>query len=121
MNEGFKITLSNLRFYSRIGVLEQERIVGNQFEVSVKLVTDASNFKFECLESTISYADVYEEVSAVMEGEWMLLESVAKKIAKKIVDRWEIVKRVEVTVSKLSVPIQGMQGTSSVEFFLEKS
>lgn len=119
--QGFKISLNNLRFYSRIGVSEQERTVGNEFEVTVSVIVPADGFEYENLETSISYADIYEEVAAIMRGEYLLLESVAKKIAEKICSRWEGVKRAEVSVSKLSVPISGMQGTASVEFFIEKS
>lgn len=121
MKQGFKISLRGLRFFSFIGVADQERTVGNEFEVGVEVHTDAAGFEYENLETSISYADIYDEVAAVMQEKHLLLESVAKKIAEKISTRWGIVNRVEVSVNKLSVPIAGMQGSAEVKFFIEKS
>lgn len=112
----FVIRLEGLRFFSHIGVFEQERRVGNEFHVDLRLETDASSFREECLETTISYADVYEIVSAEMSRESLLLESVAKKIADAVIKRWCQVGRVEVKITKLAPPIAGIQGSCSVEY-----
>ena len=61
------ITLDNLRFRARHGVMEQERAVGNTFVVALRL-----DYPFEeamqtdNLEATLNYAEVYEVVKAEM-------------------------------------------------------
>lgn len=116
MASTFTIRLEKLRFFSRIGVFEQERKVGNEFSVDVTVVTDASHFIEENLETSLSYADVYSVVSEVMGEEWQLLESAAKNIAESLKMRWNIISGVTVKISKLAVPIVGIQGVCSVEY-----
>ena len=48
--------------------MEQERLIGNEFIVDVEVDNDASHFEDENLDTTISYADIYEEIKAVMGG-----------------------------------------------------
>lgn len=73
----FVIRLNGLRFYSRIGVFDQERSVGNEFRVDLTAVADASGFRSENLDTTVSYADIYDVVAEAMRREWLLLESVS--------------------------------------------
>lgn len=112
----FVIRLENLHFYSGIGVFEQERNVGNEFQVDVTLETDDARFIPEHLDTSISYADIYEVVESNMKREWLLLESVSKSICDSIKSKWDDVKAVRVRISKLSAPIAGIQGVCSVEY-----
>lgn len=115
MTGKFIIRLEDLHFYARIGVEEEERKVGNEFIVNVKIITDASRFIPENLETTISYAEVYDIIRYVMEQQWLLLESASQTIAAKIRQRWPIVWEVHVKIAKVSPPISGIQGSCSVE------
>lgn len=116
MEGKYRINLSRLRFYSRIGVFEQERVVGNEFEVSVTLEYEASNFKMESLDSTISYADVYEIIREEMGKEWLLLESVCAEISNRIKRQWPLITQGKVEITKLAPPIKGIMGTCGVEY-----
>lgn len=116
----FIIRLDNLRFYSRIGVFDQERAVGNEFSVDVTVETTAAGFESENLDTTISYADIYEVVREAMSREWLLLESVAKSVAESIKQRWESVGEVKIMISKIAAPIPGIQGVCSVEYLSGK-
>lgn len=112
----FTIKLKKLRFYSRIGVFEQERRVGNEFVVSVNVDIDASRFETEILESTVSYADIYEIVRRRMESEWLLVESVAKAIADDIRQTCDRVRGIVVGIDKLAPPLSGIVGECGVEY-----
>ncbi|MDE6393454.1 MAG: dihydroneopterin aldolase [Muribaculaceae bacterium] len=112
----FVIRLEGLRFYSRIGVFDQERSVGNEFLVDLTAVADASGFRRENLDTTVSYADIYEVVAEAMKREWQLLESVSSHIADTVIDRWTMISDVKVRITKLSPPIPGIQGVCSVEY-----
>ena len=116
----FIIRLESLRFYSRIGVFDQERAVGNEFSVDVTVEVAATGFESENLDTTISYADIYEVVREAMSGECMLLESVAKSVAETIKQRWKSVGEVKIKISKLAAPIPGIQGVCSVEYLSAK-
>ena len=124
MQNTFNIALRDLRFYSRIGVGPQEREVGNEFSVDVEVEYDAGRFVSERLETTISYADIYDIVASEMapEKEWLLLESVAVAIAGQILERWDEVERGKIRIAKLAVPLKGIHGSASVEYrFVKKS
>lgn len=121
MDKIFRIRLKRLRFYSKIGVFSQEREVGNEFEVNLEVEYDASSFCEEELATTISYADIYEEVAEIMNREWLLLESVVSHISKRLLLRWPMIFRGKIAISKIAPPIPGICGESEVEFFFEKS
>ncbi len=110
----FKIELKGLRFMSRIGVSEQERKVGNEFVVDVAYSFPTCGFIRENLGSTISYADIYSIVRDEMRREWLLLESVAVSISDRIQSKFPQISNIEVSVTKTSVPLDGMSGAASV-------
>lgn len=117
----FKICLQDLAFYSRIGVFTQERKVGNEFRVSISIKYDASDFEDENLETTISYADVYEIIKLQMDGEHLLLESVAKCITDTISKQWKNIVEISTSICKVAPPIPGITGSCAVEYFWKKS
>ncbi len=112
----FVIRLERLKFCARIGVFDFERENGNDFEVNVSMKIDSGNFVSESLDTTISYADVYEIVAVHMGREWLLLESVAKSIADTIKQKWPTSYGVKVKVTKIHPPIEGIKGSCSVEY-----
>lgn len=112
----FIIRIEDARFYRRIGVMEQERQVGNEFSVDVAVTYSADIYRPEELNSTVSYADIYEMVKETVAAPSLLLESVAVKIADAIQGKWGNVNKVSVKITKLAPPIPGIQGTCSVEY-----
>ena len=110
------IRLEGLRFHSHIGVSEQERAVGNEFIVDVAIHIDASAFETEKLQTTVSYADVYDLISAEMAKEWLLLESAASRISSDIKGGWQSILKVSVKITKCKPPISGIDGACSVEY-----
>lgn len=116
----FIIRLDTLRFYSRIGVFDQERTVGNEFVVDVMATVCADGFVSENLATTVSYADIYRVVEDAMSLEWLLLESAAKHIADAVLDNWNVMKEVRVRITKTSAPISGIQGVCSVEYVSDR-
>ena len=115
-NDDFVIRLEDVRFHSPIGVFEEERKFGNDFRVDISITIDASSFEEETLETSISYADVFEVVETEMKKESLLLETVSKRIGSKILDRWENIKRLSVKITKLNPPIKNFKGNCSVEY-----
>lgn len=112
----FVIRLNRLCFFSKIGVFDQERKAGNEFQVDFSVKLDASCFEKENLDSTASYADIYEIISSEMAREWKLLESVAVNIVRAVRQRYTMAGETTVNITKMSVPISGIQGDCSVEY-----
>lgn len=112
--ERFVIRLNDLKFYSRIGVMDQERAVGNEFTVDVEIKYPVEQFRPEDLSTTVSYADVYDMVARRMKQSWMLLESVAKVVSDDLHQRYPRIENLAVTIKKTSVPVRNMDGTASI-------
>ena len=121
VTSSFKISLNDIAFYARIGVFPQERTVGNEFRLDLEVTYDASDFKHETLESTISYADIYEIAKECMSAEYLLLESVAKDITGRISERWSNINQISTSIRKVNPPIPGITGNCGVEYFWKKS
>lgn len=100
------ITLSRLRFHAYHGVLAQERLTGNDYEVSLRIGYDTGKAaETDDVADTINYAEAYGEVRQVMETPSRLIENVAGRIAERLFMRWQDITTVCVTVRKLNPPM----------------
>lgn len=115
-NDKFVVRLENLKFYSFIGVFPEERMIGNDFILNISVSFNATRFKSENLDTTISYADIYEIVAKEMQIKWLLLESVAKEIGDNILNKWDFITEISIKIEKVNPPIPGMKGSGSVEY-----
>lgn len=111
----FEICLEKARFFARHGVMEQERVVGNEFEVNVMIrVAYSEAIAADNLDATVSYADLFDIVKSEMEKPRQLLEAVAASIVTEIKACFPFVMGGEVSVRKVSPPIPGFTGSASV-------
>jgi dihydroneopterin aldolase len=103
------IELRGMRFYGYHGVLPEERQRGQHFEVDVRIETDLrAAGENDDLTRTVDYRGVWEAAEAVVTGEPVdLIETVAERIAARILALTEQVQAVEVTVHKPEVPLPG--------------
>ncbi|MBR5633651.1 MAG: dihydroneopterin aldolase [Prevotella sp.] len=100
------MTLRNLRFHAYHGVLEQERIVGNDYEVSVRMSYDMRRaIATDDVANALNYAEAYEVIKRVMMQPSRLIERVAWRIAKALLDEFPMARNAEVTLVKLNPPM----------------
>ena len=100
------IFLDNVRLYAFHGVEEQERSVGAWFTVSVRLQYNISRaMETDSVEDTISYSDVLQVVKREMAQTSKLLEHVAGRIARAVINEFSGVEAVKVTVVKENPPM----------------
>ena len=100
-----KITIKNILVYAHHGVLEQERIVGNEFLVSLELYFDAeAAMKYDDLSLTVNYAQVVQIVRDTMLIPSDLLENVAYRLATSLTEAFPIIKGGTVSVTKVHPP-----------------
>lgn len=79
------ILLNNVRFHAFHGVMPQERSVGADFTLSLRLGADVWGAVWnDDLPSTISYAEVYDVVADEMSRSSALLEHVAGRILRRL-------------------------------------
>lgn len=102
------LRLNGMKFHAYHGCLEQEKWVGNDYEIDLALKMD---LKEACLsdnlDDTINYALVYEDVKQIMSERVRLIEHVAERIASKLKSDFPKIVEVEVKLRKMHPPIQG--------------
>jgi dihydroneopterin aldolase len=103
------ILLEGLSFYGYHGLYPEERTLGQRFIVDVTAEIDLRNAgAHDELDDTVNYASLYATVRSIVEGEpLMLIEAVADRSARTILDSFPAVAAVEITVRKPSVTIRG--------------
>ena len=100
------IFLDGVRLYAFHGVAEQERRVGAWFIVSVRVQYNICRaMETDCVDDTISYADVLEVVKREMAVPSKLLEHVAGRIARAVITEFQGVESVWVRVVKQNPPM----------------
>ena len=102
------ISVNGLRIQAFHGVTEQERVVGNDFVVSVSIDVPMSDkaMKSDSLDDTINYAELIHIIKKEMAKPSSLIEHVAGRIRKEIESHWpDIVVGGTVTVEKLAPPV----------------
>lgn len=104
-----KIKLTGMEFKGYHGCLPQEREQGQVFLVDLELGLGlrAAGVSDD-LEKTVNYAEVFEQVRTIVEGEpCLLIEAVAEKIAARVLADFSLVQELSVTVHKPEAPIPG--------------
>ena len=103
------ILLEGLRFFGYHGVYPEERTLGQRFLVDVVAELDLRDAgQHDELDETVNYNSMYNVVRSVVEGEpMMLIEAVADRTARLILETFPPVTEVEVTVRKPEATIRG--------------
>ena len=113
------IYLRDLHFHAYHGVEPQERKVGNDYLLSLRLQypIDAAMLSDNVLD-TVNYADVYRIAEQEMQVPSNLLERVAYRMADRIFRRLAFVEAVDIQLTKLNPPMGTNQGGAGVEVHL---
>jgi len=112
----YKIKINNMKFRAHIGVLPEEKILGQNLEIDIIVET---NFDFsgkDELAETLSYVDFYELIKNIIsQSKADLIESLAFDIIKSIKATTSKITAVEVHLRKLAVPIEGIFDSVEIE------
>ena len=114
----FTIHLHNLQFFSFHGVHEEERILGNEYEVNVAVSFEEKG-SVNKIDDTINYVLIFELVKQRMNKPTALLETVAQDIANQVHSADNRVRSVTVSVKKKNPPIANIEGSVSVSYTKE--
>ena len=100
------ICLHEVRFYAFHGVMPQERSVGGEFLVSVKVGYPLEKAMIsDDVADTLNYAELYELVKKEMMQPSSLLEHVMGRIVEAIEKAFPKVASVEVKIKKVNPPM----------------
>ena len=110
------IKLKNMTFHAYHGVWDEEREIGQRFEVDAELKVDAQEAaKFDKLKNTVDLYAVFEVVEQIiLNDKFLLLETMAEKVAQTILEKFSV-SEVLVRVRKPHAPIRGIQDGIEVE------
>jgi dihydroneopterin aldolase len=117
-----RILLTGVQTYAYGGVSEEERHVGQRYQLDLELWLDLSRAgESDDLADTVSYAEVHDAAVGVMRrAPFSLIEFAAARVADGILDSFPV-EGVTVRLTKLSPPIDGVVEGASVEITRERS
>lgn len=110
------IRIVNAHFYSYIGALPEEQVLGNRYIVNLTATYDATKaVANDDVADAVSYADLYDVIAdKVGHSRDNLLEYVAGQILTEILDKYQLVDSCEITIQKAIPPIAGVIEAASV-------
>ncbi|MBR3455878.1 MAG: dihydroneopterin aldolase [Bacteroidaceae bacterium] len=115
------ILLNNIRFHAFHGVMPQERTVGADFTLSLRLEADVWDAVWtDDLASTISYAEVYTAVSDEMSRPSALLEHAAGRIIRRLFVDFPTLRTVWLRLLKDNPPVGAECGGMGVELTISR-
>ena len=115
------IFIDGLRLHAFHGVMEQERRVGADFLVSLRVHYNIKEaMDSDDVSDTVNYAELYELVKQEMARPSKLLEHVAGRIGRRILDDYRQVTAVDLRITKLNPPMGADCQGAGVELHLEE-
>lgn len=115
------ILLRDLRFHAFHGVLPQERLVGGNFVVDLRVGYPlAQAMTSDRVDDTLNYASLYALVEREMQQPSSLLEHVAGRIAQAIAKTFPEALSIDLTLTKQNPPMGADCKGAGVEMYFEK-
>ncbi len=113
------ICLDNLRFHAFHGVLQQERITGNDYRVSLRIAYDIGKaMESDRVEDTLNYAEVFQLVRQEMAVPCNLLERVAGRIGDRLFGQFPEIEELDLKILKVNPPMGADCDGAGVEVHL---
>jgi dihydroneopterin aldolase len=101
-----KLYLKGMNFHALHGVYEIERRIERLFIVDLELTLNLDLKAYsDDLSATVDYQAAYESVQDVMKESCELIETLAYRISEKILNSFEIISEVKVSLVKTNPPI----------------
>lgn len=103
----YEICIERLCLHAHHGVLPQERTVGADFFVSLRLLVEADDCAFlqDDIRGTVNYADIIAAVRNEMQTPSLLLEHAAHRIASRLLADFPRLCRAEILLEKQNPPV----------------
>lgn len=113
------VCLNDMRFHARHGVLPQERATGGEFVVNVRAGYQlAKAVESDDVADTLNYAEMFEIINKEMQKPSCLLEHVAGRIGKSIIEAFPSIETIDITIDKTNPPMGADLASASVELHL---
>ncbi|WP_310487484.1 dihydroneopterin aldolase [Chamaesiphon sp. VAR_69_metabat_338] len=116
------IQLTGIRCYGYTGYLPEERVLGQWFEVDLRISVDlAPAGRSDRIEETLDYRSVIVAVKDIIAtAKFALIEKLAEKIVTTVLD-FDMVQQVELKLHKPGAPIPDFGGKITLELIRQKN
>jgi 7,8-dihydroneopterin aldolase/epimerase/oxygenase len=110
------IQLTGIRCYGYTGYLAEEQVLGQWFEVDLRLHLDLVNAgKSDQIEDTLDYRSVIATVKQIVSTQkFALVEKLAETLVQAVLSH-NLVQKVELKLHKLAAPIPDFGGRITIE------
>ena len=116
------IFLENAHFFAYHGIGKQERQVGNEFIVNLKMTVNISRSgTTDDIKDTVSYAEVFEVIKSEMNIPSKLLEHVCIRIIKQLFLNFKQIEAVDLKLVKRNPPMGGDLDGAGVQIQCNRS
>lgn len=110
------IALNELKFQAYHGVYDEERILGNQYQVNCMVNIEETVEVITKINETINYKTLFDLIKENMEIPTPLLETVCMRIGRQIHEKFPTAVFISITIKKIHPPVNGFSGSSSVQW-----
>ncbi|MFT4522240.1 MAG: dihydroneopterin aldolase [Bacteroidia bacterium] len=105
------LRVNNLLLWAHHGWYEEERLLGGKYQIDVELELHPLD-AFPDLSDVVNYEEVCKLCRNVMQQLHLLIEHSSNAIVLAIETRWPNIRKIQVTVTKHSLPINNVSSTS---------
>ncbi|MBA2248942.1 MAG: dihydroneopterin aldolase, partial [Chitinophagaceae bacterium] len=110
------IHLHQLTFHSFHGIYEEEKLLGNDYEINADIEFHEEHDEITSMRETINYVNLYNIIEQQMNISTPLLETVVMNIGKTIKEKHDTIRSVKIQLTKMHPPIPGIQGEVGVSW-----
>lgn len=115
------VCLKSLRFKAYHGVLPQERVVGNDYVLDLRIGYPLEQaIQSDGVEDTLNYAEVFSLVREEMKKPSALLEHVAGRIADVLQQTFPKITSIDLKLTKVNPPMGADCDGAGVEIFFKR-
>ena len=103
-----EISLNNVRIYSNHGCLQEEKIIGSEYRVDLKVKTDITQAtQTDNLIDAVDYVSLQKLIEEEVMNRHRLLETVINNLSNRILKEHRSIIEVDLKLAKLNPPING--------------
>ena len=108
------VELNNLVFTAFHGIHEEEKILGNEYEVNASVEFHERADVIVHIHDTVNYVTIFNIIKNRMSIPTPLLETIAMETGNDIYKEFSDLKSIKISIQKKHPPIEGIQGSASV-------
>ncbi|MEM6723116.1 MAG: dihydroneopterin aldolase [Bacteroidota bacterium] len=110
------IAVEGMLFYAYHGFYEEERIIGNEYQVDIYVESDFKKAaQNDDLEDTINYESIHLVAKSEMARSTKLLETLCDRMANRLKSQFTNIETLKIRISKKNPPMKGIIARSFVE------